>query len=236
MTTRKSYLRSDTQPSTKPHEVDENIAPKLIVEWTRAEIQKFKSDNKLNPSMKHKQLAPLLQHHSKFQLISINDIQSMLQLMRQNRHQQQFQFEFAKRNESPAAMYQFFKIVSKSTHIVSDMEIDRVEDLAVEIKARFLAFREQWPYVNLKKKLERREKRFKEFSLGNKFHSILGHSAEWMRLWGCTPGWVGEESVEAVNKLIDGILARYRNQRGCLAVKFAMVHLNLVTSAKYRNR
>ena len=88
-----------------------------------------------------------------------------------------------------AAMYQFFKIVSKSTHIVSELEIDRVEDLAAEIKDRFRALREQWPHVNLKTKLQGKEKRFKDFSLGHKCHSILGHSAEWMRLWCCTPGY-----------------------------------------------
>ena len=55
-----------------------------------------------------------------------------------------------------------------------------------------------------------------------------------MRLWGCTPGYVGEESVESLNKLFDKILARYHCQRGFLAVQFTMNHMQLASSGKYR--
>ena len=61
-----------------------------------------------------------------------------------------------------------------------------------------------------------------DFSFVDKCNNALAHSLEWMRLWGCTPGWIGEESVDGFNfnKLFDAILARYRNHRGCLAVTF----------------
>ena len=64
------------------------------------------------------------------------------------------------------ALYQFFKI-----HMC-------VEALAADIKRRFDAVREQWPYVNLKDKLKGKGRRFKEFTLGHKFHSIHAHATD----------------------------------------------------------
>ncbi len=128
------------------------------------------------------------------------------------------------------AMREYFCIIGKAKAAVSAAEIARAESLSAQIQRLLDALQTQWPFVNLHEKGERR----KHYSLGNKFHNVFGHAVEFMKIWGCSAGWVNEESVEALNKILSILFKRYGNQRGCLRVKFAMSHLHVMTSAKYR--
>ena len=129
-----------------------------------------------------------------------------------------------------AAMRKFFDVVGKAKAVMAESDILKADNLSIQIKNLYDELQRRWPNVNLTKKGDR----FKEYSLGNKFHLVFAHTVEFMRIWGCSAGWVNEESVEALNKDLGNLFKRYSTQRGCLRVKYAMSQLHLMTSPKYR--